>query len=334
LRVAILGALLIAAIASGGGIPSPGAVEAATREQSASLSGEVGAGERHVTRLRNLPQSANLAIDVNTDGRLRVLILDDDQFASLPNPLRPIFTGSGDRRIRFELTVPRTGTYYVVLDNGASRASRSFSLHVQASVGGAQGDANSDSRALAELERFQANLRQTFIFEELTFRIASCEQPVASRDGRTVTLCREVGPLAVHRLGDATKARDVVFVVMLRDVGSALLQQWGFPAADSADVIDQFAVVLHRMYGQAARLDSLVEFFEATDPNAEEDPGLIDVNPGRLQKLKRWIDDPHLVRQWQPFLVERIQTNTLRVLSSQPLEWTDVDAVKEELARR
>jgi hypothetical protein len=287
-----------------------------------------------VTRLRNLPQGANLEVEVRTDGSLRVLILDDDQFASLPDRVHPIFTGSGEARISFQLVIPASGNYYLVVDNSEARESRSFSLHVQASVGEGHGEHDSESRALAELERFESNLRQTFIFDQLAFRIASCDPPVAASDGRTVTLCREVGPVALERLGDAAKARDVVLFVMLREVGRALLQQWEFPAADSEDVVDQFAVVLHRMYGQAARLESMMEFFEASDPGAEADTGLIDVRPQRLHNLKQWLDDPDLVKQWQPFLVRHIETDTLRVLASQQPDWTDVEAIEKELARR
>lgn len=329
-----LGLLLVAMIASLGLALFPTKGEAAAQEQSASMSGEVAAGEHHVTRLRNLPQGANLEVDVQTDGSLRVMVVDDDQFASLPGNVQPVFSGSGDRQIRFQLVIPASGTYYLVIDNSEASEARSFSLRVQASLADERSDGNGDdeSRALAELERFQSNLRQTFMFDELEFRIDSCGQPGASTRGRTVTLCLEVGPLAVQRLDDAGKARDVVLFVMVREVGRALLQQWDFPAADSEGTVDQFAVVLYLMYGQTERLSSVVDFLEA--PGSGDDSGQIDTRPERLENLKKWMDDPELVQRWQPFLVPHIQTNTLRVLASQPRAWTDVESIEKELARR
>jgi hypothetical protein len=328
-----LSVVFLAMIASLGLALFPTKGEAA-QEQTASLSGEVAAGEHHVTRLRNLPQGANLEVVVQTDGSLRVMVVDDDQFASLPGTVDPVFSGSGDSQIRFQLTIPASGTYYLVIDNSEASETRNFSMRVQASVEEARsgGEGDDESRALAELERFQSNLRQTFIFDELEFRIDACGEPGASTRGDTVTLCLEVGPLAVQRLDDAAKARDVVLFVMLREVGRALLQQWDFPAAESEDTVDQFAVVLYLMYGQTERLNSVVDFLGA--PGDGGDSGQIDTRPERLENLKKWIDDPGLVQRWQPFLVPHIQTSTLRVLASHPRGWTDVELIKKELARR
>ncbi|WP_209428327.1 hypothetical protein [Pararhodobacter sp. SW119] len=320
----------------------PAKAEADGQEQSALLTGEVAAGEQHTTRLRNLPRGADLDVELTTDGELRILVLNEDQFTMLPGQVQPLVTGTGDRRIGFQLVIPASGTYFLVVDNSGSSESRAFTLSVRARVSGTGDDRSGQTGVprdqagtLQELERFQSNLQQTFVFSELTFRISECGAQQPSDDPTTVTFCTDIGPLALQRLGDPGKASDVVSFIMLREVGRSLLKQWEYSSPLGEDDVDQFAIVLFVMYGQAERLARVVEFFETFEADrGETSAGAIDVPPQRLQNLKRWLSDPDLVRQWQPFVVRHLQTETLRVLARHPRDWTDVKAIEQELARR
>ena len=316
--------------------------EAGGDEQSASLTSEVGAGQQHTTRLRNLPRGAELDVDMITDGDLRILVLNEDQFAKLPGQVQPLVTGTGDRRIGFQVVIPASGTYFLVVDNSGSSEARTFTLSVRARVSGRGnersgqiGDPEDRDGTLQELQRFQSNLQQTFVFTELTFRMTDCWAQQPSDDPTTVTFCTDTGPLALQRLGDPGKASDVVSFIMLREVGRALLKQWEYSSSLGEDDVDQFAIVLFVMYGQAERLASIVEFFETFGTDRQEGTaGVIDMPPQRLENLTRWLRDPDLVRQWQPFVVRHLQTATLRVLARHPRDWTDVEEIEQELARR
>ena len=337
-----LEAFLVAAMTLGSSVCMAAKAEAGGDEQSASLTDEVAAGEQHTTRLSNLPRGAELDVGVTTDGDLRILVLNEDQFAMLPGQVQPLAISAGNRRIGFQLVIPATGTYFIVVDNSGSSELRAFTLSVRARASGMGdqrsgqiGDPGDQDGTLQELERLQSNLQQTFIFSELTFRMSECRAQQVSDDPTTVTFCTDTGPLALQRLGDPGKASDVVSFIMLREVGRSLLKQWEYSSTLGEDDVDQFAVVLFVMYGQAGRLASIVEFFETFGTDREEAfTGVIDVPPQRLQNLTRWLSDPDLIRQWQPFVVRHLRTETLRVLARHPRDWTVVEAIEQELARR
>lgn len=310
---------------------------AAAKEQTVTLSGEVAGGERHVSRLRNLPAGSKLAVEIETDGSIAVLVLDEASFAEMPSPARPLFSGSGEEGIRFNLTMPHAGTYYLVLDNGRGAAARRFTFNVRATA--AAGADDRIENAIDELERFESNLRRVFVFDDLEFRIDSCGQANAFAVDNVIVICLEIGPMLQERLADAGKAQDVALFMMVHEIGHALLRQWDFPAFDNEEVADEFATVLLSMYEQAERVATAGELFRTYDPIAEIERrrGRDDRHPysaQRARNLERWIEDQDLVRRWQPFLVRHMQTDVLKALAVRPKEWTDTAAIERELARR
>jgi hypothetical protein len=46
------------------------------------------------------------------------------------------------------------------------------------------------------------------------------------------------------------------------------------------------------------------------------------------------LNDPQLVRKWQPMLVPHMQTAILEKLQQRPTTWTDSELVEKELAAR
>ncbi len=54
----------------------------------------------------------------------------------------------------------------------------------------------------------------------------------------------------------------------------------------------------------------------------------------RARNIRRWANDPTLVRKWQTVFVPHMQTALLERLAKQPPDWADLALVNEELERR
>jgi hypothetical protein len=93
------------------------------------------------------------------------------------------------------------------------------------------------------------------------------------------------------------------------------------------------------MMGQKERARSKAEYFAANPSGAEALAKLFrddrhPVSPQRTRNILRWLNDPQLVRKWQPMLVPHMQTAILEKLQQRPTTWTDSELVEKELAAR
>jgi hypothetical protein len=102
--VALAGAALLAAA------PPPPAVAA-----TAQVSVQVPEGKTRSIRLRRLPQGAVVAVEVRASGRLRIALVSALQLKS-PKP-QALFRAELDRRLAFQVVIPESSDYYLVLDN-------------------------------------------------------------------------------------------------------------------------------------------------------------------------------------------------------------------------
>ena len=104
------------------------------KEQTVTLRGEVAAGDAYTGRLRNLPKGASLSIDATVSGEIRILLLDPEDARRWPAVEQPLFEGNTSDRMRFALQVPRSGHYFIILDNRDGGAARTFTLRIQGST--------------------------------------------------------------------------------------------------------------------------------------------------------------------------------------------------------
>ncbi len=311
------------------------------KEQTATLRGEVAAGDTYAGRLRNLPKGASLSIDVNVNGEIRILLLDPEDARRWPAVEQPLFEGSTSGRLGFAVEVPRSGHYFVILDNRDGDAARTFTLRIQGSTEGlSQSVVESDvQRAHDELAKFKQSLREIFLFDELTLRIGRCGTENMFSGDDVVTICAEVVPMLLKRLKDEKKAKDALIFMMLHEIGHVLLRQWGYPFFDNEEVADEFATVLMVMFDQEERIRSLAELFQSFEPERElqlkrEQYDRHPLSSQRARNIKRWMEDPDLVRRWQKILVPHMKTAALQALQRRPNSWTDADAVESELSHR
>ena len=115
--------------------------------------------------------------------------------------------------------------------------------------------------------------------------------------------------------------------------------QQGGPDLCHEEVADEFATVVMIMLGQKERVRATPEFFTANPSLVEallktfvDDRHPLSVQ--RSRNILRWLDDPQLVKKWQPTLVPRMQSALLERLRDRPTAWTDAALVGRELAAR
>ncbi len=82
---------------------------------AAQVSIEVPQGKTKTVRLRNLPRGAVLGVAIVASGKLRIALVSAAQLKS--RKPEALFSADLDRKLSFQVTVPETGDYYVVLDN-------------------------------------------------------------------------------------------------------------------------------------------------------------------------------------------------------------------------
>ena len=99
----------------------------------AAMTVEVPAGQFKALRLRNLPKDAVMAVGVQTNGKLLLIFVNEQDYKRLPKPEEPIFMGSVDRSLSFTVTIPAAGHYFLVFDNrrGAEAQRVKFALRAE-----------------------------------------------------------------------------------------------------------------------------------------------------------------------------------------------------------
>jgi hypothetical protein len=82
---------------------------------SAQVTIEVPQSKTRSVRLRNLPRGTLIGVAISASGSLGVALLSATQLKS-PKP-EPLFRGAVERKMSFEVVIPETSDYYLVLDN-------------------------------------------------------------------------------------------------------------------------------------------------------------------------------------------------------------------------
>lgn len=317
------------------------------KELSATLNADVAAGKIYSARLGNLSKDATVAITIVSDGQVTVTMIDQERFDKVPTGIRPLFSGQTNDKLSFKIRVPKSGNYYLLLDNRTGRDDRSVMLTIRASTTGqvvptrkfTEQFSQKLKQAHAQFEKFEVGLRKYFVFGDLDIRLRSCGQANATTLRNLVVICAELAPLLLRHLKDKKKAQDALIFSMVHELGHVLLKQWKYPFYDNEEIADEFATVLMVMFGQGHRVRSPIEFFLSIKPGQESEFkhrrfNRHPLSVQRARNLKRWLEDQSLVRRWQPILVPNMQTPVLKALMRRPKNWTDIEVVKNELVRR
>ena len=235
----------------------------------------------------------------------------------------------------FSVSIPKSGHYYVVLDNRAGSQSQAVTITMSA----ARSSVDQLEAADKILRAFEGQLHQIFIFDPFQMGVEKCDEPKAFLSRTGVLLCAEYVYHLYDTLGDKEVAQNALSFSIFHEVARVLLSDWNHPSASSKETADEFATVLMLMLKQNQRASAIAEYFVSNPSASEELAKLLDddrhpPSPQRCQNILRWLDDPHLVRKWQKFLVPHMQTVLLKRLLLKPTPWTDLDLVEQELQAR
>jgi hypothetical protein len=112
-----------------------GFVSAPAEGAEAAMTVEVPAGQFKSLRLRNLPKDAVMAVGVQTNGKLLLVLVNEEDYKRFPKPEEPIFMGSVDRRLSFTVTIPAAGHYFLVFDNRRGQEAQKVKFALRAERG-------------------------------------------------------------------------------------------------------------------------------------------------------------------------------------------------------
>ncbi len=298
-------------------------------EKSASYSGEVDAGERTGIRLRNLADGVSLHLEVVTSGHITVSLLREKRLRK-GRKARQVLRSMGDGHLAFTVVIRESGDYVLVMDNCEGKTRRDYTVNVRASLG-------SPSGTRAKLHLLETLMRRAFVFDAMKIEAGHCAGE--DKGPNTVLICSESVTALHQAVGDKELVDRTLSFNLIREIGRILLRQWQHPAQDNERFVDELATVLFVLLGQGQSIRDLAATVRQrgpTTPNPRTDAGVLgeSLTVSRACRISDWLDDPDLLREWQPTLVPHMQTSLLESLQKQPRDWTVLQLVTEELDKR
>ncbi len=104
----------------------------AAHAAQALLSVEVPPAKWKAVRLKNLPKGTALGIQVESSGPIDVILIHRDELKRFPAAVNPEFQGSVDRKLSFSVAIPKSGDYFVILDNRQHADARKVRVLIRA----------------------------------------------------------------------------------------------------------------------------------------------------------------------------------------------------------
>lgn len=310
-------------------------------EKSVEMSAEVPAQKWKATRLQNVNRGATLDIDLTSDGDVTIMLLDDDSYEQYPDVTTPLFRSASTHHARFSIVVPERGDYFLVVDNSEGDFTRHYTVRIQArlDVTRLEKDKPSAGDARLQLKMLTLALQKAFIADNLEIKLGACGQSNAFTQDSTVILCAEYVKDLIKRLDDKQKMNDIVLFTLMHEVGHVLLSEWKYPFHGNEEVVDEFATVLLIMFDRKRAARTQAEHFATVPPEPEIENKLRrnDRHPLSIQRaenIRGWLNDPDLVRKWQPFLIPKMQTDFLRLLREKQRPWAPSRLIQLELENR
>ena len=88
-----------------------------SKTQSAKVAVDVLPGKWKAIRLKDLPKSSSIKVEINCDGPLVVLLVNEDKYNTFPNIKRSLLQKKIKSNLIFSVAIPATGNYYLIFDN-------------------------------------------------------------------------------------------------------------------------------------------------------------------------------------------------------------------------
>ncbi|MEN8191052.1 MAG: DUF4344 domain-containing metallopeptidase, partial [Thermodesulfobacteriota bacterium] len=300
-------------------------------------------------RLKNLPRSASIGVEITGDQPLSVVLVDQKSYQSYPNLGRPaLFRGKVINRLSFSVTIPKTDHYYLILDNRIGAEQSTLQVKIQASAQSGSSAPPTVSRLRQDLpenmsenqfQSFGDELKKIFVFEPFPIKAVVCSQEGAFSGPDGIILCSNFIKQVYDTVNSKEKSNDIITFALFHEVAHQLLQQWGYPFYDNEEIADEFASILLIVIGQKERLSSTAEFF-LSSPSAGKLVAKIfqdDRHPLSVQRSRnilRCIKNPDKVKRWLHFFVPHLQVPMLRKIRDSQTSDVNRELFEEELEDR
>jgi len=296
-------------------------------------------------RLRNLNKNTLISTTISMNGFADIFLVDNLSYKNFPkNTENALFHASSKNKLDFSISIPKTDTYVLIVDNRKSTNALNFSLHINASLETKPQPILAKTKISAQkinqqLSKLSHTLKKVFIFNDINFQINKCGKVNAYSNNSTVFLCIELVQKLFQKSNDKKNIQNLLLFTLLHEMGHSLLRQWDHPLYDNEDAADQFATVLLIMFNQLEAAKAQADFFSTTPPNPEYNQKIKkdiqhSLSIQRARNINRWLNDPEIVTKWQPFFIPKMQTLFLQKLQNQPQTWSNLDLIKKELKTR
>ncbi len=313
--------------------------------QSAKLAVDVPSGRWKAIRLRNLPESSAVRVEIKSNGSIVVALVNETQYEKYPDIERPLFHGNVHDKFTFSVKIPATGHYYLMFNN----ISGIKEVKLDATIYGASAsDAVSIQNSLPKdqkdvfektLSQIGTELKKLFLFEPFPISAKICGEGNVFSGPDGIVICLEFVKKITNSLGSKEKSINVLLFTIFHEVGHILLKQWEYPFYDNEEVADDFATVLMIMIGQKERLGAMTEYF-ISNPSSNE---LIakafkgDRHPLSIERARniiRWMKDQNRLKRWQTIFVPHMQTSVLEQLKKNSPSLVNISLIEKELSER
>jgi len=295
-------------------------------------------------RLKNLNAGTLLKIDVQIDGNANVLLLNSKNYANFPSvAIKPLFSARVKKERYISVEIPKSGHYYLIIDNREGKQKLSFKAQLRASLElsanqilAAKKRGNLINQQLATLG---ASLKKVFMFDQLDIKIVKCGKPNAYSNKTTVFLCSEYIKQLREKFNDKTKIQHILMFALMHEVGHILLRQWDYPFYDNEEVADEFACALLIMFKQRKIIETQRSAFANISSDVEylvkqKKDSRHPLSIQRARNLKRWLSSPSLLNKWQPIFIPHMQTNFLQFIIKKSPKWANINLTTRELNER
>ena len=295
-------------------------------------------------KLSNLNKGTLLYTDIKISGYADVLLVNSRTYTGFPGTKKDaLFRSSTYDKLDFSITIPEAGDYVLIIDNRKGKQELSFALHIKASLDikptTSSIPTTISTKTNQQLSQLSAKLQQVFIFDDIDIQLVKCGKANAYSNETTVFLCAELIQKLLQKVEDKKKVKQLIFFTLLHEIGHVLMKQWNYPLYKNEEAADQFATVLLIMLSQTDVAKVQADFFSSVSPDLEYEQKIKKdvkhpLSIQRARNIRRWLDDPGVVKEWQPIFIPQMQTSFLKKLQNQPQWWTDLGLLKSELGTR
>jgi len=112
-------------------------VSSASANGLISLNVDIPPGKWKGIRLKNVLKGATVAVQMESNGKLVVALMDSKTYRKFSETSRPLFLDQVEERLSFSVIIPPTDHYYVVLNNRSGQEPRAARITIRATRPGA-----------------------------------------------------------------------------------------------------------------------------------------------------------------------------------------------------